>query len=110
MKHKLRYLILFPLFTLLLGACGTLITSTSEEIVEGETYDTPVEVATYIDLYNELPDNYVTKEEARELGWDAKEGNLWEVAPGMSIGGDYFGNFEELLPEAAGRDYYEADI
>ena len=32
------------------------------------------------------------------------------MAPGMSIGGDYFGNYEGLLPEANGRDYYECDI
>ncbi len=79
-------------------------------IVEGESYDTPKEVAEYHVLYGELPDNYLTKKEAAELGWVAQEGNLWEVAPGASIGGDYFGNFEELLPEKSGRDYYEADI
>ena len=28
----------------------------------------------------------------------------------MSIGGDYFGNYEGNLPEAKGRDYYECDI
>ena len=33
-----------------------------------------------------------------------------EVAPGMSISGDYFGNYEGLLPEADDRDYYECDI
>lgn len=81
-----------------------------ETVVEGQSYNTPVEVAEYIDLYGELPDNYLTKNEARELGWDAKEGNLWNVAPGASIGGDYFGNFEEALPEEKNRDYYEADI
>ena len=48
-------------------------------VIEGEYYDTPYEVAEYIDLYGELPDNYLTKKEARELGWVAQEGNLWEV-------------------------------
>ena len=28
----------------------------------------------------------------------------------MCIGGDYFGNYEELLPEAKGSEYYECDI
>ena len=28
----------------------------------------------------------------------------------MSIGGDYFGNYEGLLPEDDDRDYYECDI
>ena len=28
----------------------------------------------------------------------------------MCIGGDYFGNYEGLLPEASGREYRECDI
>ena len=40
----------------------------------------------------------------------SSEGNLDEVAPGMSIGGDYFGNYEEILPVVSGRKYYECDI
>ena len=42
--------------------------------------------------------------------WVSKEGNLGEVAPGKSIGGDYFGNYEGNLPEKKGRSYYECDI
>ena len=53
---------------------------------------------------------FFTKKEAKELGWVSSEGNLSEVAPDMSIGGDYFGNYEGLLPEAKDRDYYECDI
>lgn len=68
------------------------------------------EVAQYIRNYGELPDNYITKKEAEKLGWIASEGNLQEVAPGMSIGGDRFGNREGLLPKANGRTWYEADI
>lgn len=79
-------------------------------VIEGEYYDTAQELIDYLELYDELPPNYLTKKEAQELGWDAKEGNLWDVAPGKSIGGDYFGNFEGLLPEKAGRDYHEADV
>jgi Guanyl-specific ribonuclease Sa len=107
----------------LLVACGTVQTpedietsetdpSTADEelVVEGESYNQAQEVVDYLDAYGELPPNYLTKKEARELGWEASAGNLWEVAPEASIGGDYFGNFEELLPEADERDYYEADI
>lgn len=76
---------------------------------EGE-YSSKEEVAYYIYLYGHLPPNYITKAEAQELGWVASKGNLWKVAPGMSIGGDRFGNREGLLPKAKGRQYYECDI
>ena len=79
-------------------------------ISEDGTYTTKEEVAEYINLYGHLPSNFITKKEAKELGWVNSEGNLNEVAPGMSIGGDYFGNYEGLLPEANDRDYYECDI
>ena len=80
------------------------------QIEEDGRYTSKEEVAAYLNTYGHLPDNYITKEEANELGWNSKEGNLWEVAPGMSIGGDYFGNYEEILPEEEGRDYHECDI
>lgn len=77
---------------------------------EDGTYSSKEEVATYIHEFGHLPSNFITKKEAQELGWDNKEGNLWEVAPGKSIGGDKFGNREGLLPEKTGRKYYECDI
>lgn len=64
----------------------------------------------YLHTYQHLPENFITKNEAKELGWDSNEGNLAEVAPGKSIGGDYFGNYEGILPEQEDRDYYECDI
>ena len=73
-------------------------------------YSSKEEVSLYIDTYGELPDNFITKDEAKALGWDSKEGNLWDVAEGMSIGGDTFGNREGLLPKEKGRVYYECDI
>ncbi len=79
-------------------------------IEEDGSYTSKDEVAEYIYTYGHLPDNYITKKEAKALGWVSQEGNLHEVAPGMSIGGDYFGNYEGLLPEEDGRDYYECDI
>ena len=65
-------------------------------------------VALYLRTYGRLPDNFMTKEEARELGWEG--GSLEEFAPGFAIGGDKFGNREGLLPTAKGRKYYECDI
>lgn len=81
-----------------------------DEITEDGTYTSKEEVAEYIHTYGHLPSNFITKRSAKELGWISSEGNLWEVAPGMSIGGDYFGNYEGNLPEADDRDYYECDI
>jgi len=57
-----------------------------------------------------LPDNFITKAEAKALGWNQKAGNLDAVAPGKSIGGDVFGNKEGLLPSAPGRTWFEADL
>ena len=122
MLEKLKRFLVLPLLFVILSACGVIDTleevaletdrSAEEEfsIVEGEFYSDPQDVVDYIDAYGELPDNYITKNEARDLGWDAKAGNLWAVAPDMSIGGDYFGNFEGLLPEENGREYTEADV
>lgn len=77
---------------------------------EHGSYTSKDQVALYLHTYGCLPDNYITKKEAEGLGWDSKKGNLWEVAPGMSIGGSYFGNYEGKLPEKKGRRYYECDI
>ena len=44
---------------------------------------------------------------AQALGWDRNY--LSDVAPGMSIGGDHFGNYEGQLPRVKGRKYYECD-
>ncbi len=79
-------------------------------VSEDGTYITRDEVALYLHLYGRLPDNYITKKEAQDLGWDSKKGNLDQVAPGMSIGGGHFGNYEGLLPEKKGRKYYECDL
>ena len=76
----------------------------------GEPYTDPYDVADYLHAYGELPSNFITKNEAKALGWDSAEGNLWDVAPGKSIGGDRFGNRERLLPEASGRTWYECDV
>lgn len=84
--------------------------ATSPQIVESGEYTARQDVAQYIYLYGHLPPNFITKEEAKALGWVSSEGNLWEVAPGMSIGGDRFGNREGLLPAEKGRSYCECDI
>ncbi len=84
--------------------------SDSEEcwVVEGESYTTKEDVACYIHFFGRLPDNFITKQEAQNLGWPG--GSLEPYAPGMCIGGSRFGNYEGLLPEAKGRRYTECDI
>ena len=73
---------------------------------DGE-YTAPEDVALYIHTFGHLPDNFITKNQARDLGWDNSRGNLWDVAPGKSIGGDRFGNYEGLLPDGS---YRECDV
>ena len=77
-------------------------------VVYGESYSDMLSVSAYLYEWEELPPNYITKSEAEKLGWQSSKGNLWEVAYGMSIGGDRFGNREGLLPE--GEEYRECDI
>lgn len=75
---------------------------------QNATCDSRDEVALYLYYYGELPQNYITKKEAKALGWDG--GPVESVAPGKCIGGDYFGNYEGLLPESDDIAYHECDI
>ncbi|MCI9343919.1 MAG: ribonuclease [Lachnospiraceae bacterium] len=84
--------------------------SDKAQVLEDGAYTSKEEVAEYIAIYGHLPDNFITKKEAKALGWVSSEGNLGVVAPGKSIGGDYFGNYEGNLPEKEGREYHECDI
>ncbi|MEL6824764.1 MAG: ribonuclease domain-containing protein [Pseudomonadota bacterium] len=73
-------------------------------------------VATFLKRNNfALPDNYITKAEARQIGWRPNQGNLAEVAPGKSIGGDRYYNQPNpktgsQLPNSEGRVWFEADL
>ena len=64
----------------------------------------------YLKHLGRLPDFYITKREARKLGWKSVKGNLDIVAPGKMIGGDIYYNNPPYLPEALGRIWYECDI
>lgn len=77
-------------------------------IDEDGAYTTKEDVALYIYTYGHLPDNFITKKEAESLGWSG--GGLDDYAYGCCIGGNRFGNYEGLLPEADGRTYTECDI
>ncbi|WP_292008165.1 ribonuclease domain-containing protein [Chryseobacterium sp.] len=65
-------------------------------------------VISYVKQHYRLPDYYVTKNKARQSGWNASKGNLCEVLPGKAIGGDRFSNREGNLPK--GEKYFEADV
>lgn len=75
---------------------------------EGGEYASAEDVALYLHLYAHLPQNFITKKDARALGWNG--GGLDDYADGKRIGGDRFGNYEGLLPDAPGREYHECDI
>ena len=71
-------------------------------------YYSAEDVAQYLVTYGELPCNFITKNEARDLGWEG--GSVQKYLEGAAIGGDKFGNREGILPKADGRKYYECDI
>lgn len=76
--------------------------------VQGNYYYDVANVVLYLEVYDELPPNYITKSEAQALGWEG--GSVEKYKEGAAIGGDYFGNREGLLPAADGRSYTECDI
>ncbi len=78
----------------------------ASEIAEDGSYTSKDDVALYIHTYGKLPSNFITKAEAKKLGWTG--GGLDEFAEGKCIGGDKFGNNEGKLPD--GTKYKECDI
>ncbi|AYO40002.1 ribonuclease [Serratia sp. P2ACOL2] len=82
-------------------------------VAEGQSIDQLTQqkrVVSYLQQHQRLPDYYITKKQAREQGWDARNGNLCSVLPGKAIGGDRFSNREGQLPVARSRVWREADI
>ena len=82
-------------------------------VAEGQSIDQLTQqkrVVSYLQQHQRLPDYYITKKQAREQGWDARNGNLCSVLPGKAIGGDRFSNREGQLPAARSRVWHEADI
>ncbi len=82
--------------------------ATPVTIDEAGEYTSKDDVSLYLYTYGHLPQNFITKSDARALGWSG--GGLDDYAYGKCIGGDRFGNNEGLLPEASGRQYYECDV
>ena len=120
MKRKIAILLALLLAVLpALTGCGTLresakastavpaVKATAAPEEEKGPIIEPQASADYLFEHGELPENFITKREAQELGWDRNY--LSDVAPGMSIGGDRFGNYEGKLPRAGGRKFFECD-
>ncbi len=82
--------------------------SRQQEITEDGVYHDLESVVLYYDKFGKLPSNFITKKEAKDLGWEG--GALNPYRKGASIGGDYFGNFEKRLPADKGVKYIECDI
>ena len=108
MKKYIRYWLLavWMVCMTIIGGCSQILDTaqTSQFLYETETetitemiaedgvYTSKEDVALYIHLYGKLPENFITKKEAKALGWEG--GSLEPYAPGKSIGGDRFGNYE----------------
>lgn len=88
-------------------------TTAKPGIQKDGAYTTKEDVSLYIHTYGKLPNNFITKEQARALGWPG--GDLEPYAPGKCIGGSHFGNYPDdngvkPFPEASGRKFFECDI
>ena len=81
---------------------------TEPPIDEDGWYYSKEDVSLYLYTYGHLPSNFITKNQARALGWSG--GSVERYKEGAAIGGDKFSNREGLLPRASGRQYYECDI
>ena len=122
MKKKLSALLtlLILLGVLFTGGFDQLTTEAPDPVTDATGYSEGIaidedgwyysafDVSLYLYVHGHLPENFITKDEARELGWEG--GSVEKFAPGYAIGGDKFGNREGLLPDEAGRQYYECDI
>ena len=75
-------------------------------VTKNGTYTDREGVAQYLHTYGKLPSNFITKKQAKALGWDSGK-NLASYAPGKSIGGDYFSNYEGVPGKGT---FHECDI
>lgn len=119
MRNRLtqKLLAIVLLLTFLLSAVPALaksktiqVSAENHPVTEDGSYSSMEEVAVYLATYQKLPGNFITKNKASDRGWDSRKGNLDKIAPGCSIGGDRFGNYEHQLPDKKGRKWTECDI
>lgn len=94
------------------------VISSSEESSSSQTsinlidfdglYTSKEDVSLYLYTYHQLPKNYITKDEAKALGWKSGKIPGWTSQNKLSIGGDVFHNYEQFLP--LNKSYWECDI
>lgn len=109
--HRLRlFLLVFALFlgplAATAGEAELRLFARTEGIVDVEGF---VETVESLRKTRKLPPRYLTKAEARKLGWEPGV-DLCTVARGRAIGGDRFGNREKRLPDKRDRKWFEADL
>ena len=85
------------------------VTAAPEATATPGPMDEAQELVDYLEENGKLPDNFVTKKEAEEMGWKTKYRYVGDIFDGCTIGGVFFGNYEGQLPVVKGRKYYEAD-
>lgn len=100
-KRAVLLLAVLGIIMMIAGCTG----SSERQIDPKGFYYSKDEVALFIHLYDALPENYITKEEARKLGW--RGGSVERYMRGAAIGGDRYRNYEGKLPE---NRYWECDI
>lgn len=95
----------------LAGTKSALSIDELNEVSENQEYTRHLDVIAYIHLYHKLPSNYLTKSQAKNLGWRGS-GNVWtnDSLYGKCIGGDTFNNREQILPITASNTYIEVDV
>ena len=67
-------------------------------VEESGEYTSKEEVAAYLHEFGHLPDNFITKNEAKKLGWVNSEGNLDEVA--LALKDSFRKKREEIITNA----------
>ena len=68
------------------------------------------QVTTFLQQTGRLPDCYMTKAQARDLGWKSSGRTIDDIDPDGAVGGDTFGNREGLLPTRPANSYAVADL
>ena len=80
-------------------------------VQENGEYNDYLDVVAYIYHFHKLPKNFLTKSQAKSLGWKGS-GNVWvnDSLRGKNIGGDVFNNYEQILPVLSNSPYIEVDV